>query len=79
MKGLLILIAFVIIAVVVSRLTRKEKDPNDFIDICRPCLEERFDNMWLGKRTHRGECQVCHNIRVVDHRPIDQLHKRGES
>lgn len=72
----LIIIAFLLLIIFLVRLgydTHKHTSDSDYILICRDCLEKRYDNEWLGFRSRKGICQVCHNEKIVDRRPIGQL------
>jgi hypothetical protein len=48
----------------------------DYKLICRSCFERIYDNQWLGFRMRTGECSVCHRVKRVDARPINQLTRK---
>lgn len=73
-----IVVIVAIAAILIHVHSRNDRKLNDNIDICYPCYRRRYVNQWLGWRTHKGVCSVCHRKRIVDSVPLHLLERKEQ-
>ncbi len=61
----------------VGRRILRAAPESEVIYICRPCLERLYFNTWMGFKTSRRACNVCHQAKMVDRLPLMFLRPRS--
>lgn len=47
--------------------------------VCKPCLEKRFKNKWVGLCLSHGPCEICEIVTTCDDFPSKYLVSKNKN